>query len=89
MVWFVLTVMACPVAMVILSDGDGDPEGDQIAEVFQSPEAIEIRLMAVHSITPVSVIKIAARNFRKLVCMFFIQLFVPATEGLRRIFVLF
>jgi hypothetical protein len=44
-VWLVLTVIVCPCAIVILSAGEGDPEGDQIAEVVQSPEAIETLLM--------------------------------------------
>ena len=89
MVWFVLTVTACPEAMVILSAGDGDPDGDQMEEVFQSPDAIEIRLMAEQSNMIASEQKIAARNFEKMFCLFFIQLYGAATDGFLQVFVLF
>src|SRR5688572_23549174 len=41
-----LTVMICPAEIMMLSAGAGEPEGDQVEELFRSPDATEILLMA-------------------------------------------
>ena len=67
----VLTITVCPGDSVTLSVGEGEPEGDQVADEFQSPEAIEMRFVAEDESMRAHVKSSAAIIFRKTVCLVF------------------